>query len=142
MKYISLLLFLIFTLSCNRVLYNVNNVIPTRCSNSNDTLTLTIENKGLIGISNLQINSDQSFINLGGLEPRQISCSFAIPPIYTRPNFKIYVLRPNGTSQSIGTSSIDHIGESILKSGAFILTISLNSDKGVLKVDHFEIKKK
>jgi hypothetical protein len=117
-------------------------VIPSRCSNSNDTLTLTVENDGRIGISNLQIESDLSYINIGGLEPRQISCSFAIPPIYSRPNYRIYVLRTNGTSQSIESSAIDHIGESKLNSGAYILTIGLNSDKDGLKVDHFEIKKK
>ena len=110
------------------------------CATKNDDLTIKIHNVSKTGISNLKIKTLDGIINLGGIKSGEITCPYVITPFYNIPAYEIYILRTNGISKTIKTFSIDHIGDKILKTGDYVLTINIKQYYNNLKVDEFKIK--
>jgi hypothetical protein len=123
------------------VIYNVQKIEPVNCSTVADNLTLSIKNKGNIGISNLQIQTNEGFVDLGGIEPGQTTCPYPIQSIYSNPSYKLYVLKTNGRSAHIEANSIDHIGDEFFTDGQLQLIIELKQEKKSFSVEQFEVSK-
>ena len=126
---------------CSKSIYHVKFVDRKPCATESDTLTLIVKNIGLIGLSNVSLEAEGGFVDLGGIEPKSESCPIAIPPIYERPYYKIYVLETSGKGISFQTQPIDHIGDKVLLTGNHTLTIEVTKGTDGLQLKTCEIKK-